>query len=181
MTYTPTRFFSRMSRFPTCTFATAAGVAAWRLSVIKPLELSPLLEKVPLPWWAYRTTRPGETSALYFQFDSPRRLVLVRADEQLTPESFPLSNLLYRRLMACRDTGEIVAALSWRGERLGAWGLFLINSAIQRGMLGRFKALHPGSALSKHGFADLLAWLEIRPLLAKTPRPRRRRASAGLH
>jgi hypothetical protein len=127
-----------------------------------------------LPWWAYRTTRPGETSALYFQFDSPRRLVLVCADEQTTEQTFSASNLLYRRLMACRETGEVVASLSWRSARLGSWGLFLLNSAIQRGLLTRFKNLHPGGAFSKYGFGDLLAWLEIRPCLVKTSRPRRR-------
>lgn len=146
------------------------------------VELSPLVEKIRLPWWAYRTTKPGETSALYFLFDHPRRLLLVGADEQRAAEVFPYSNHLYRRLMACRETGELVSGLSWPGARLGARGLYLLNAAIQRGLLNRFKALHPGGALAKNGFADLLAWLEIRPVLAPAPRrPRKRAGSSKLH
>ncbi len=133
------------------------------------IDLSPAflraveLGEFRLPWWAIRVGAPGDTHAAYFGLPAPVRLVTVGADEKPAAQTFRASNQLFHRLMDCQQSGELVSGLSWRGCRLGFYGLYLLNSAIQRGLVKRFNRMRPGHSLTKFGFFDLFSWLEIRP------------------
>jgi hypothetical protein len=91
-------------------------------------------------------------------------MVTVDEADVETVETFRRSNLLFRRLMSLRDSGEIITAFSWMGCKLGPRGLFLLNTAILRGLVARFYHQEPGRALARWGCDDLFASLGIRPL-----------------
>ena len=103
-------------------------------TLARDLEFGLAADRASLPWWAYRSTAPAAAPDC-FLYREPRRLVTVDQFEQPTAETFRRSNLLCHRLIALRASGELIVSFSWTGARIGPRGLFLLNTAVLRGIL----------------------------------------------